>query len=315
MRTIRTLTPIPTGHELGVRTTTQLAQAGYTSNRLERLVAGGSLVRIWRGHYVSASAWNALTTDERHAALLTCAQGSAADGVRVLCRGSAALAHGVSLLRADPTVHLLCPTPRSTQVRHAGVRLHACDEEPDVVVLANGLRTTGALRTLTDCSRFLPHRDALVIADQFAATGVDLAAVRAWAASHSGWRGVARLRLVLDRVDPLAESAGETLTRIRLHEWAVPLPVSQYEIMTPMGLFRADFAWRELMLILEFDGRTKYFGETPTAEVLFKERQREKALAALGWTILRTDWDEVNRRPEALRGRLASTLRTTARFA
>ncbi|MEH0109194.1 hypothetical protein V6N00_05660 [Tersicoccus sp. MR15.9] len=305
---MRTLPAIPTAGELGIRTATQLAHSGYTSNRLERLVGDGVLIRVWRGHYVKASTWQEMSGTDRQLVRLFCAQGAAVADRRVLCRASAALAHGVSLLRVDPAVHLLCPSPRSTQARHAGLRFHACDEDRDTVALASGLLATSALRTFTDCGRHLPHREALVIADQLAATGADLGAVRAWAASHPGWRGVARLRLVLERVDPLAESAGETLTRIRLHEWAVPLPVSQHEIMTSVGLFRADFAWPELMVILEFDGRTKYFGETPTAEVLFKERQREKALVSLGWRVLRTDWDEVNRRPENLRGRLASAM-------
>ncbi|GGC98318.1 hypothetical protein GCM10011512_26590 [Tersicoccus solisilvae] len=305
---MRAFSPRPTGHELGVRTTGQLLHAGYGSNRLDRLVRTGALIRIWRGHYVAATTWNALTPEDKQLARLFCSQAVPTGSERVLCRQSSALAHGLSLLRLDSSIHVVARTKRATGERHAGLRFHLTEEETPVVALPHGLLVTTATATLIDCARFLPHRDALVIADQFAAAGVDPDRVAAWATSHPGWRGVARLRLVLERVDPLSESAGETLTRIRLHEWAVPLPVSQFEIETPLGLFRADFAWPELMLILEFDGKAKYFGETPTAEVLFKERQREKALAALGWTVLRTDWDEVNRRPEALRARLTSAL-------
>ncbi|OMH36702.1 type IV toxin-antitoxin system AbiEi family antitoxin domain-containing protein [Tersicoccus sp. Bi-70] len=307
------LRAVPTSTELGLRSLSQLENSGYSANRVDRLVRSGVLVRVWRGYYLRASAWSAMPERERQLVRLFCAQGSTVAGPRVLCRASAALAHGVSPLRIDTAVHVLCPSARSTQLRHAGLRYHAADEDSPAVLLSSGLRATDAVRTFTDCARHLPHRDALVIADQLVADGLDLAPVHAWAISHPGWRGVARLRLVLERADPLAESAGETLTRIRFHEWAIPLPTGQFEIMTPVGLFRADFAWPGAMVIVEFDGKVKYFGDTPTADVLFQERQREKALVALGWTVIRTDWVEVNRRPEALRARLISALARSRR--
>lgn len=305
----------PSATQLGVRTTEQLMHGGYTAGRIERLVRGGVLLRIWRGHYVAASTWSKLSPSHQQAARLACAQGNSIAGGRVLCRQSAALAHGVSLLHVDEAVHVQCPTTRSNEVRHPGLHFHVADDGPDAVLLANGLRATSMTRTFVDCARHLPHRESLVIADQMAATGIDLAPVRSWAAGHAGWRGVARLRLVLEFVDPLAESPGETLTRIRLIEWEVPPPVSQYRVMTPRGLFRADFAWPDRKLILEFDGRVKYFGDVPTGEVLFQERHRENALRELGWTVLRTHWAEITRHPESLRARLAGALATGMRSA
>jgi hypothetical protein len=51
-----------------------------------------------------------------------------------------------------------------------------------------------------------------------------------------------------------------------------------FEITTAQGLFRADFAWPELMVILEFDGEAKCFDYGPTTSVLLDERRRETAL-------------------------------------
>jgi len=49
---------------------------------------------------------------------------------------------------------------------------------------------------------------------------------------------------------------------------------------------------------LEFDGKTKYFDYKPTAEALFQERQREKALTENGWTFVRVTWADLFREHE-----------------
>lgn len=54
-----------------------------------------------------------------------------------------------------------------------------------------------------------------------------------------------------------------------------------------------DFAWKDIKLALEFDGRTKYFDYAPTSEVLFQERRREKALMEEGWTFMRIEWKDL----------------------
>ena len=73
----------------------------------------------------------------------------------------------------------------------------------------------------------------------------------------------------------------------------MPAPALQYEIPTSRGLFRADFAWPDLLVILEFDGGSKYFDYRPTSEALLLERQREVALMEVGWTVVRTRWAEL----------------------
>jgi len=48
-------------------------------------------------------------------------------------------------------------------------------------------------------------------------------------------------------------------------------------------------------VILEFDGRAKYFQYAPTEEVVFEERRREKAMQAQGWKVVRIEWDDLSR--------------------
>jgi very-short-patch-repair endonuclease len=42
----------------------------------------------------------------------------------------------------------------------------------------------------------------------------------------------------------------------------------------------------------------KYFDYAPTAEVIYKERQREKALTELGWKFIRIKWEHLFREQE-----------------
>ena len=70
-------------------------------------------------------------------------------------------------------------------------------------------------------------------------------------------------------------------------------PELQVEVRTTEGRHRLDFAWRDKKLALEFDGRVKYFDYAPTEEVIFQERQREKALMEDGWTFIRIKWRDL----------------------
>ncbi len=101
------------------------------------------------------------------------------------------------------------------------------------------------------------------------------------------------LRRALELADPRSESAGESLTRELLHRLRITPPELQYLVRSPLGEHRLDFAWPERKVALEFDGKTKYFDYRPTGEVLFAERQRERALMEMGWRFLRIEWKDL----------------------
>ena len=69
-----------------------------------------------------------------------------------------------------------------------------------------------------------------------------------------------------------------------------------------------DFAWPELGVFLEFDGRVKYErfrrpGET-LDEFLLREKARESLVCQItGWTCIRITWADLDR-PELLAARL-----------
>ncbi len=80
------------------------------------------------------------------------------------------------------------------------------------------------------------------------------------------------LRKVLANVDARSESPGETLTRDLLRELLIEPPALQHWIQTRQGRHRVDFAWADRRVVLEFDGRSKYFDYRPTDQAVFMER-------------------------------------------
>ncbi|MCJ8506055.1 endonuclease domain-containing protein [Kocuria flava] len=299
------MTPVPDGDDDPgmqaarlVRSARSLAVQGWEVPQLPRGVATGRLVRLRCGVYAPA-AWHDLPAEQQDLGRI---HAVAVGALRppVFSHGSAALLHGLRVLHPDGEVHVCRPRGTGTHNSVNGVRNHHLELPAADVVELQGLRATSLERTALDCARFWRAEDALVLLDQAARRGVDPGVLTARLAAMPGRRGVRAARWAVGLMDGRAESVGESLTRLLLARAQLPPPVLQLEIPTPLGVFRPDFAWPGSRLILEFDGRGKYFLERPTAEVLLRERRRETQLTNLGWRVLRTDWDELVHRPDRL---------------
>lgn len=84
----------------------------------------------------------------------------------------------------------------------------------------------------------------------------------------------------------------------------LPSPLLQYRVELPGGPVRLDAAWPELRIAVEFDGPRSTAG-------CHRERdlRRDSALAATSWVVLRFGYQDVTRRPERCRARIAATYR------
>ena len=80
-------------------------------------------------------------------------------------------------------------------------------------------------------------------------------------------------------------------------------PELQVRLDTASGTYRVDFVRRQVRLILEFDGDTKYFDYSPKPEALIAERERENALIEEGWRLIRLKWKHLGN-PELLKARI-----------
>ena len=72
----------------------------------------------------------------------------------------------------------------------------------------------------------------------------------------------------------------------------LPPAVPECEVWTDAGAFvaRVDFAYPELRLTIEVDG----FAAHSTVDAFGRDRARQNALVAAGWTVLRFTWTEVD---------------------
>jgi very-short-patch-repair endonuclease len=171
--------------------------------------------------------------------------------------------------------------------------IHRSPLTPDDVTTRLDLLVTSPERTWRDLAAVLAPPALLAVTDQllgFCSTRDGLAAQLASSPSR---RGSARARSVLAVADPRAESPMESVLRWVLHEAGVPAPVLQHVIRTAAGNFRADFAWPDRMVLVEFDGNVHR-----ERDVFVKDARRQNALVAAGWTILRFTSADVLGRPE-----------------
>ncbi|WDF33691.1 hypothetical protein PTW37_01810 [Arthrobacter agilis] len=295
----------------------ELFDEGLTRRDVQHLLADGDLRRLRKNCYVPEAHWASLTAVER-LALRAEAHHHSLIGrptmQHVYSHETAAVLHGLELWRPGTEVHVTQPTRTSNSSHGPDVRNHSAELTDDDVVLLHGLPTTSLQRTAVDCARSLSFDQALIVVDQCRARGVDRAGALTALDLLGPVTGSARARDVIVASDPSSESPGESLARIRLRRLALPAAQCQVEVLTRLGLYRLDFAWPDLRVGLEFDGRTKYFGAIPTDEVLYQERRRERALVEAGWTIIRIEWDDLFREAQLearLRGALDGAARRT----
>ena len=287
----------------------QLHDTGLSSHEIRRRLRDGELHRVHPGYFTASDTYLRLRPEEqsllRHRAL-----SRAASVPPVFCLASAAVVHGLDLRRVPARLHTLTRPGQGTHNGYAGVVRHQEPLPETDIVTVDGLRATTGERTLLDCARLLPFTDAVVLADQAHRFGLTRTRLEERLPEWTGRRGVRRAQRVLDAMDARSESVGETLTRLMLAESVLPVPELQWVIVGRTGTYRADFAWPEQWLVLEFDGEVKY-GDAP-ATVIRNERRREIEIQELGWTVIRVGWHDVVRTPAATVDRIASALRRSA---
>lgn len=186
--------------------------------------------------------------------------------------------------------------------------VHRDTLKPGEVTTVDGIAVTEPARTAFDIGRRTRSRLAsLQRLDALAnATGVGIEEVGAVISAHPGVRGLNRLRRILPLVDSGAESPQETRTRLVLIDAGLPRPETQIVVRDQYGEFvaRVDMGYRELRIGIEYDGPQHWTDP--------KQRQRDidrqVALAALGWWIIRVSAELLRYREATLIGRVADAM-------
>jgi hypothetical protein len=273
----------------GVFTRADALAAGYTSEEIRGRLAAGRWVRLRRGAYTVPS--RGAAPDPRREHLLRAAATLAVLGSQpVASHRTAAVVLGVPLLGGVPS-EVEVTSARMRSRRGPGVIVHPAPLPAAEVRHGLGLAHTSAARTAVDLSRTLPFREAVIAVDhcrhrRLAGSG-ELDAVLA---GQRTWWGAPKARRVLDFSDALAESPGESLSRVAIVASGLPRPRLQVWIgdsMDPVG--RVDFLFEDERTVGEFDGLGKYTDRRD----LVAEKLREDRLRDLGLEVVRWVWADV----------------------
>jgi hypothetical protein len=297
----------------------ELNAAGTSDREIARLTRDGVLRRVRRGAYALADAFEAADAAGRHALLARAVVKRACANV-VLSHVSAIPFHGGPTWGCPLDIVHVTRADRRAGRAEAGVRQHRGKLRDGDVVSVHGLDVTSATRTALDVTTAVSTEVGLVVVNDFLRRGLTTPEdLRARYTLMERDPHTLRTDLVLRLADPRLESVGESRAFWLLYRHGVPAPIPQYDVVDDAGqvFARLDFAWPELGVWLEFDGREKYVkfrreGESVVDAVL-REKERESRICELtGWRCIRITWADLER-PTATVARIVKLLGITSR--
>jgi hypothetical protein len=206
----------------------------------------------------------------------------------VVCDRTAAWLHGVDTF-SYRELEILPPIDTIVLRHNTRTRRHECrggerDLRPVDVYMLNEVRVTTPTRTALDLGCHLHERDALAALDGFMRVcGVTRADLDEQLPRYRGRRGVVQLRRLIPLASPLAESPGESWTRMAIIQAGLPAPEIQVWIVLDGDLhFRLDLGYPKHKVAVEYDG--KEFHDSP--EYREADERRRELLRRDGWTVV-----------------------------
>lgn len=260
---------------------------------LRRSAQRGALVRVGTGVYIDSAEWDALDMDARYRTRVRSAALRSSHGAQFSHDSAAALYRLPSIGSWPQQVHEL--TVRSAGgTSRRGIRRHGLglDDDPRLI---GEVSVTSLTRTIVDLSCTTSFVRAVAMADvalqeprlgeirnELGVPAVSKQQLLQALGSLVPYPGSARARLAIDFADGCSGSPAESFCRVQFHALGLPAPELQVEISDEFGSIGfADFYWRHLGLVCEYDGRSKYgafrqFQRNISAEqVLWQEKVRE----------------------------------------
>ena len=163
----------------------------------------------------------------------------------MVSHGSAALLHRLPTWPdATDRVHVTRDR-RGGSRRRSLVEVHGAPLDAADVAVIDGLAVTSLSRTVLDLARTLPWEQAVAAGDRALAHGLTRAELADGLDRMRGWPGLRAARRTVDFLDVRSESAGESVSRVRIHEAGLPPPYRSSRSSTARGRFvaRVDFGW------------------------------------------------------------------------
>jgi hypothetical protein len=279
--------PYVAGRQAGVFTLEQALAAGWTRGAVRHALHTGRIDSLRRGVYRDAAGQRLdrfALARAKH--VVPAIAASLATPGAVVSHSTAAILLGLPLpfLPARPCVSVV---PWHTG-DIGGVHVHRTTSMLEHVVPIGALQCTSVARTVIDIAR--EHgRDAAVVAADKALHENWVSPERLFStlADCRRWPGVRTARTAVEAADGRAESPLESMSRLELVDWGVPVPELQSSIGDANGnpIGRVDFYWDEFGVVGEADGMHKYDGRLTRlhAEKLRQERLEETGLIIVRW--------------------------------
>lgn len=304
----------------------ELLAAGESDRSLARALRAGTLVRPRRGAYVDGHSWCAMSEEEMYAVRCRAAYRQARAEVFLSHVSALPLLDG-PLWGFDLTEAHLTRLDGRAGRREAGVRQHCGDVAEGDFLSAYGIQISTPLRATLEATTSGSAEAALGVANHFLHRGdFTKDQLRERYGSIAGWPFSLKTDVVIRLADERIESLGESRTFYFLWRYGFPAPVPQYEVFDNGVLVaRLDFAYPDLKVWIEFDGRVKYQprrgpddqeDQRDATTIVLREKRREERVAELtGWRCLRITWTDLAY-PERLAARLQrliDSMSTTAR--
>ncbi len=262
-------------------TTAEAAALGYTGAALGDAVRNHVLRRVFTGVYVRADRTDSVAL-RAQAARLVMSEHS------VLCDRTAAWIHGVDVFRYAEldvippleTYVLRGHDPTDRRDCRGGTRdLWSTDW-----MVIDGVRVTTPQRTALDLACKLSRREALAALDAFARVhGITAGELTCLLVRYFRRRGVVQARELVPLIDGLAESAGESWTRLVIHDHGLPAPHPQHWVRVDgVPTYRLDLAYPHARVAVEYDGQEFH----STSEQRAHDAARRAWLRAHGWRVI-----------------------------
>lgn len=277
------------GRQHGVVSRRQLRELGLTEQMVKTRIRRGSLCRVHHGVY--AVGHRSITVESRWMAA-TLAFGP----VAVLSHRSAGQLWGI--------VPRSSIAPEVTRPGRAGARprliVHRGSLPPDEVRRVRGIPVTSVPRTLFDVAATRPEREVERAWNEMEFLGLtDPLSVPDLLERYPGRPGSPALRRL---AGGKARFTGRTRSELEeaflalVDREGLPRPRMNAHLPLRGRFFEVDCLWADRKVAIELDGGAAH----RTTKAFHKDRERDRILAAEGWTTARVTWEHIELTPTEL---------------
>jgi len=285
-----------------------------SARELRRRFAAGLLTRVVVGVYMDRGEWEAMSADDRYRARVRAIALTSPPGSQ-FSHDSAAAMLSLPSLQPWPTKAHQLALRGSGGTSNTLITRHGMGLDPGCLEI-DGVTVTSLARTLIDMSCTTTFVRAVAMVDDglrlpregdprwaLGIPGATKDELDAEMARLSPYRGLVKAAAAIEFADGGSGSPIESFARVQFRALGLPAPELQVEFLDERGSIGfADFYWRELDLVVEVDGRSKYGAGRryqtgmSTEQIVLAEKDREDRMRRVVTSFGRLTWPQIKDR-------------------